>query len=86
VAGSPQCSIAFGAIEEPLRAVGAVRDGRIGAARSQLMSGQAIIDATFRLLEKKPDILLCTDTGCYVCREARQMLAHTPAKAPGATL
>lgn len=71
VAGSPQCSIAFGAIEAPLREAGAIRDGRVGYARCQLISGQAILDATFRLLRQKPDLLLCTDPGCYVCREAR---------------
>lgn len=82
VAGAPQCSIAFGAIEAPLREAGAIRDSRIGNARSQLISGQAILDATFRLLEKKPDILLCTDPNCFVCREARHTLNQTPIRTP----
>ena len=82
VAGSPQCSIAFGAIECPLREAGAVRDGRIGSARSQLISGQAIIDAAMQSLQKKSDVFLCTDPSCFVCREARQTLQHSPLKAP----
>ncbi|MGH7145516.1 MAG: AAC(3) family N-acetyltransferase [Planctomycetota bacterium] len=78
VAGTPQCSIAFGAIEAPLREAGGIRDGRIASARSQLMSGQAILDATFTLLRDKPDVLLCTDPTCFGCKESREKLRTAP--------
>jgi aminoglycoside 3-N-acetyltransferase len=65
------CSRSFGRIEEPLRARGAVRDGLVGGAVSQLMRGQAVIDTAVDRLSADTGWLLCTDPNCYRCVQAR---------------
>ncbi len=66
----PGCSRAFGAIERPLRERGGIRDGKVGRAVAQLVSGGAVIEATVELLHADPAALLCTDPGCYRCSRA----------------
>lgn len=65
------CSKAFGAIEQALRERGAIRDGMIGDAVSQLMTGQEVISAVVEQLSRDPAGLLCTDPCCYRCTQAR---------------
>lgn len=69
------CSRAFGSVERPLRARGAIRDVKVGAANAQLVAGAAVIEATVALLAENPAALLCTDPGCYRCSQARARLA-----------
>jgi aminoglycoside 3-N-acetyltransferase len=70
----PGCSKAFGSIERPLRERAAVRDGLVGKALAQLMTGRDVIDATCALLSGEPTALLCTDPRCYRCTQSRQTL------------
>jgi aminoglycoside 3-N-acetyltransferase len=70
----PGCSRAFGVIERPLRERGAIRDGHIGRALAQLVSGRAIVEETVRLLRADEAALLCTDPGCFRCSRARARL------------
>lgn len=71
----PGCSRAFGLLERPLRERGAIRDGKVGGALAQLVSGAAVIEATVELLRGDPGALLCTDPGCYRCSRARKRLS-----------
>jgi aminoglycoside 3-N-acetyltransferase len=70
----PGCSRAFGAIERPLRQRGAIRDGQIGRALAQLVSGRAIVEEAVVLLRADEAALLCTDPGCFRCSRARARL------------
>lgn len=70
----PGCSRAFGGIEQSLRLRGAIRDGRIGHATAQLMSGQDVINAAIELLRRDVGALLCTNPDCYRCVESRRRL------------
>jgi aminoglycoside 3-N-acetyltransferase len=70
----PGCSRAFGYMEAALRRKGAVRDGKVGMALVQWMSGQAVIDCTVQVLKEDPAALLCTDPGCYRCSRARERM------------
>jgi aminoglycoside 3-N-acetyltransferase len=69
------CSIAFNAIELPLREHGEIVDFRIGAALCQLMPAQAIIDRTFDLIRERDSALLCSWADCFFCSNA---LRHRP--------
>lgn len=70
----PGCSRAFGALERPLRERGAIRDGKVGGALAQLVTGLAVIEATVELLAADPAALLCTDPDCHRCSRARARL------------
>jgi aminoglycoside 3-N-acetyltransferase len=70
----PGCSRAFGAIERSLRQRCAVRDGRVGRALAQLVSGRALVEETVALLRADEAALLCTDPGCFRCSRARARL------------
>lgn len=72
----PGCSRAFGALERPLRERGAIRDGQVGGALTQLVPGSAVIDETVALVSDDPAALLCTDPGCYRCSRARDRLSR----------
>jgi len=72
----PGCSRAFGVLEPLLRARGAVRDGSVGKARTQLVAGRAVIEETVALLASDPAALLCADPGCYRCPRARARLGR----------
>ena len=67
----PGCSRAFGVLEAPLRARDAIRDGSIGRAIAQLVSGAAVVEETAKLVRADPAALLCADAGCYRCSRAR---------------
>ena len=70
----PGCSRVFGVLERPLRERGAIRDGMVGGALAQLVSGRAVIEATVELLRADPSALLCTDPDCFRCSRARVRL------------
>jgi aminoglycoside 3-N-acetyltransferase len=71
----PGCSDAWDAVlDPPLRAMGAIREGRVGNARLMLMRARAVVEATCGLLQRDPTALLCTACGCDACEIARRML------------
>ncbi|HET7450409.1 MAG TPA: AAC(3) family N-acetyltransferase [Gaiellaceae bacterium] len=70
----PGCSRTFGVLEAPLRERGAVRDGRVGGAVAQLVSGAAVVEETARLVRGDSAALLCTDAACFRCSRARARL------------
>lgn len=77
------CSRAFGAVERPLRARSAIRDGRVGGAPAQLVPGAVVIEETVALLRADPLALLCTDPGCHRCSLSRDRDARARAAAAG---
>jgi aminoglycoside N3'-acetyltransferase len=71
----PGCSDAWDAVlDPPLRERGAVKVGRIGGARSQLLRSRDVVTVTMELLRSKPAALLCDRAGCEACAEAKRML------------
>jgi len=70
------CSRAFGAIEQPLRHRGAIRDGRVGEAITQLMLGSELIATVVDLRRSDPAALLCNDPDSYRCARARLLIQH----------
>lgn len=64
------CSVAFNAIELPLRKHGAIIDFKLGNAMCQLMRGQTVIDKTVELIHECEDILLCSSPVCFYCTNA----------------
>jgi aminoglycoside 3-N-acetyltransferase len=66
------CSRAFPVLEQRLRARSAVRSGLLGAAPTQLVPGQVVIEETVALLREDEGALLCREPGCYRCRRARE--------------
>lgn len=72
---SSSCSMAFNAIEFPLRRAGRITDFRIGPALCFLMKGRDIIDTAIDMIRLFPDALMCTRAACRPCRMARAHLA-----------
>ena len=71
----PGCSEAWdAALDPPLRAAGAIREGKVGAARLLLMRARAVVEVTAELLRAGPEALLCDDPQCEACNIARRML------------
>lgn len=79
------CSSAFGVLEPRLRSRGAVEDGLLGAARSQVVPGRVVIEETMALLAEDEGALLCADPGCYRCSLARERLGRTSLSRPRCT-
>ncbi len=71
---SPSCSVAFGAIDYPLRRKDQLADGRLGGAKLMLMRGSDVIETVCEMIKDKPDVLLCTWEGCSTCSSARKHL------------
>jgi aminoglycoside 3-N-acetyltransferase len=71
------CSRTFGVVEYVLRQKGAIQDGKIGAAVSQLMLGMDVIEATREILAVNPAGLLCNDPTCHRCAQGRLKVAKT---------
>jgi aminoglycoside 3-N-acetyltransferase len=67
----PGCSIAFNALELPLRSQHQIRDLRIGGTPCQVIRAQDVIDQTIGLLRQSADLLLCTNPSCFFCSNAR---------------
>lgn len=72
---SPSCSVAFNALEYPLRRRGEIADQSVGATSLYLVPGAAVIRAVEELLSGKPDILLCRRPGCRPCSRSREIIA-----------
>jgi aminoglycoside N3'-acetyltransferase len=68
------CSRAFGVLEPRLRARGAVADGLVGGAPTQVVAGAAVIEETVAVLADDPAALLCSEPDCYRCTRARARL------------
>jgi aminoglycoside 3-N-acetyltransferase len=71
---SSSCSMAFNAVEFPLRTRGAIRDLRIGSALCFLMRGRDVITTVVEMVRERPDILLCSRAACRPCRLGREHL------------
>lgn len=71
---SPSCSVAFSAIDYPLRRKGQLTDGRLGGAKILLMRGSDVIETVCEMIGDKADVLLCTWEGCKTCSKAREAL------------
>jgi aminoglycoside 3-N-acetyltransferase len=71
---STSCSVAFNAVEYPLRRNGLILDLRLGQALCFLMKGIDVIRTTAELLRETPDLLFCKRDQCRPCRMARRHL------------
>ncbi|HZY63134.1 MAG TPA: AAC(3) family N-acetyltransferase [Edaphobacter sp.] len=67
------CSLAFNAVEMPLRRNNSILDFKLGNAICQIIPTQAIIDRTVELIRDREDILLCSWAGCFFCTNARSL-------------
>jgi len=65
------CSMAFNAVENPLREKRKMIDLNIGDALSYLIRGQDVIDTVVEMTRTRPDALFCTRAGCRPCRMGR---------------
>jgi len=72
----PGHSGAFGKIEKPLRARGAIREMEIGGSLVRLMRARDIIEVTMEMLKRDTAALLCDDPNCARCRGAREQIAQ----------
>ena len=52
-----------------------IRDGKIGNAISQFMTGMDVINAAKEILAAEPDALLCDDPDCHRCTQGRLRIA-----------
>ena len=68
---SAGCSFAFNALDFYLRKNRLIRDFQVGNALSTIMKGQDVIDATVRLLQDDPTVMLCTREECTRCNKSR---------------
>ena len=72
----PGHSGAFGRIEEPLKARGAIRETRIGPSLVRLMRARDIVTVAVEMLKKDQAALLCDDPNCSRCMGAREQIAQ----------
>jgi aminoglycoside 3-N-acetyltransferase len=71
---NPGCSVNFNVIEEPLRRRGAIRNGVIARAESQLVRAMDVIEAVAELTADDPAALLCDVEWCPFCPRARRLV------------
>jgi aminoglycoside 3-N-acetyltransferase len=71
----PGHSGGFNKLDAPLRSASAVREVQIGEAMVRLMQSRRLVSTAQAMLRHDPTALLCDDTNCAVCVEARAMLA-----------
>jgi aminoglycoside 3-N-acetyltransferase len=76
----PGRSNGFYKIDAPLRAGGAIIDGKVGAAPSMLMRAADIVDTARDMLQKDLTALLCDDPTCESCQESRMLIAKERGK------
>lgn len=69
------CSQGFGVVGEAADREGLVARGRVGEADAQLLPGAALLALVRDLLADDPGALLCDDSDCWWCPEARATLA-----------
>ena len=72
----PGDSMGFGKLDAPLRARGAIRDGRVGDARLMLMRSRDVVATASEMLKRDPAALLCDDPACERCTQARATIAR----------
>lgn len=70
----PGCSTGFNTLDATLRARDAVREGTIAAAQLMLMRARDIVAAASDLLRGDQAALLCSDSACERCTQAREMI------------
>ncbi len=72
---SASCSLAFNAIDLPMRRHGWICDRALGAVGSfchvAVMRARSVVDATAELVALYPDILFCTRPDCARCQRGR---------------
>ncbi len=69
---NPGCSGGFNVVQDELAARGQLMTGTVGDARSYLMLGEHVLQATQDLLARDPAALLCADAKCAFCTAARE--------------
>lgn len=80
------CSQGFGRFGVAADALGLPVRGEVGAATAQLLEGRELLELAGALLAADPGVLLCDDTGCWWCPEARAVLSdHDPRYRNGGT-
>jgi aminoglycoside N3'-acetyltransferase len=71
----PGCSDSWDAvIGPPLRERGAIREGKVGESKLQLMRARDVVEVTANLLRRDPRALLCDRSTCDACEQARRMI------------
>jgi aminoglycoside 3-N-acetyltransferase len=68
------CSKAFFRAEPVLRKAGAIKDGQIGNAKTQLMKGNELLKIMTPVLKSDPGLLLCPKPTCNYCRPRERTL------------
>lgn len=76
---SSSCSMAFNAVEFPLRRKNRICDLNIGAALSYLMRGRDVIDTVMEMLASHGDALFCNRAACRPCRLGREHVRNSGA-------
>jgi aminoglycoside 3-N-acetyltransferase len=74
---TPSCSLAFNALDYPLRRNGEIIDLTLGAAPSHLMRGADVIARTVEIVRSDPSTLFCTRADCRPCRLGREHVRKT---------
>jgi len=69
---SASCSMAFNAVEYPMRRKNMITDLILGEALCFLMKGKDVIDAVVEMIGEEPDALLCNRPNCRPCSMARR--------------
>ncbi|MGH9469930.1 MAG: AAC(3) family N-acetyltransferase [Terriglobia bacterium] len=75
---SPSCSMAFNAVEYPMRRAAMIIDLGLGDALCFLMKGMDVIQTTMKLIGERPNILFCNRKECRPCRLGREYLRTAP--------
>ena len=76
----PGRSNGFFKIDAPLRARGAIIDGRVGDAPSMFMRADDIVQTALGMLRNDVTALLCDDSACEICMESRTLIAKAAKK------
>jgi hypothetical protein len=74
---TPSCSLAFNALDYPLRRNREIIDLTLGAAPCHLMRGADVIARTVEVVQRDPDTLFCTRVDCRPCRLGREHVRKT---------
>lgn len=75
---SASCSMAFNAIEYPMRRKNLITDLTLGEALCFLMKGRDVIDTVVEMISKEPDALLCNRPTCRPCLMGRRYAMDHP--------
>ena len=71
---SASCSMAFNAVEYPMRRKNMITDLTLGEALCFLMKGRDVIEAVVGMIGEQPDALLCNRPNCRPCSMARRYI------------